>query len=114
MLLHHHVTLSVFMSCCESKSVCVFALWLLARHGDVLDTARRPLRAHPYLAQQLQDERGAVGVSIIIKVVHNLVVLGHELLVLLVIAAAELLVHYAELQLPERPEGRLEVQTLRV
>lgn len=78
------------------------------------DDAKRPLSMHAYLAEQLQDEASTVGISIIIKVIHNLVVLCHQVLVFLIITAAKLLVHYAELYLPLRSEGRLEVQTLRV
>lgn len=50
----------------------------------------------------------------VIKVVHDPVKLRHELLVLLIVTAAEILVHHAELQLPQRAERRLEIQTLRV
>lgn len=67
-----------------------------------------------YLAEQLEDEARAAGVSVIIEVVHNPVELGHQLLVLLIVAAAELLVHDAEVELPQRAERRLEIQTLRV
>lgn len=69
---------------------------------------------HAYLAEQLQHEPSTVGISMIIKIIHDLVVLCHQLLVLLVITAAKFLVHDAKLQLPQRSEGRLEVQTLRV
>lgn len=86
----------------------------LAHDGDVLDGAQRPLSLHAYLAEQLQDEPSTVCISIIVKIIHNLVVLSHQLLVPLIITAAKLLVHYAELQLPERSEGWLKVQTLRV
>lgn len=69
---------------------------------------------HAYLADQLQDKSSTVGISIIIKIIHNLVVLCHQLLVFLIITAAKLFVHYAKRQLPLRLEGRLKVQTLRV
>lgn len=74
-------------------------------------SGRRPL---PYLADHLQHEPSAVGISIIIKVIHDPVVLCPQLLVLLIVAAAELLVHDAELELAQRSEGGLEVQTLGV
>lgn len=65
-----------------------------------------------YLAEQLQDEPGAAGIPIIIKIIHDLVVLCHQLLVFLIITAAKLFVHHAKFQLPQRSEGRLEVQAL--
>lgn len=75
---------------------------------------KRPLSMHAYLAEQLQDEASTVGISMIIKIIHNLVVLCHQVLVSLIVTAAKLFVHYAKLQLPQRSEGRLKVQTLRV
>lgn len=67
-----------------------------------------------YLTEQLQDEGSTVGISMIIKMIHDLVVLCLQVLVSLIITAAKLFVHYAKLQLLQRSEGRLEVQTLRV
>lgn len=70
--------------------------------------------ARVYLAEQLHNKAGTVRVSALIKGVHDPVEPSHQLLVLLVVTAAELVVHDAELQVPGGPEGRLEVQTLRV
>lgn len=82
--------------------------------SDFMDSAERPLSMHAYLAEQIRDESSTAFITIIIKVFHNLVELPHQLLVLLKVTAAKLSVHYAEVQLPLRAEGRLEVQTLRV
>lgn len=67
-----------------------------------------------YLAKQVQNVTSTSFKSFRIKAVHDSVVLGHQLLVPLMVTAAELIVHDAKLQIPHRSERRLEVQTLRV
>ncbi|KAK0150260.1 hypothetical protein N1851_008826 [Merluccius polli] len=57
---------------------------------------------------------GAVGVAVVIKVAHDPVEPGHEVLVLRIVTAAKLLVRGAKLELLLRSEGRLEIQALRM
>lgn len=67
-----------------------------------------------HLAQKVLHVAGTVGITVVIEVVHDAVEVGEELLIAAEVAAAEVFVHGAELQLLSRLKRSFKVQTLRV